>query len=75
MRRAGIITTTSDDADLFIDYLYSVDIKAQSERYKNGYAIWIYEEDQLDQARKELTIYQENSYLEKFKAAEKNGDN
>ncbi len=59
MRRIGTISDRAD-AERFRDYLLTQDVKSNIDQNGQEWAVWVYDEDQVDQARGELETYQQS---------------
>jgi GlpG protein len=58
MRRIGTIRT-QEEAERFTDYLITLGIQAEEEEGAEGFAIWVHDEDHLEQAKEELDRFLE----------------
>ena len=65
MRKAGTITEKSD-ADRFADYLLTQGISSRIDKEADGHAVWIIEEQHLEQARQYLDAFLANPADAKF---------
>lgn len=73
MRRIGFIDGSSD-AQRFCDYLISQQIEATAEPERDGaqrFAIWVKDEQALDEARAALELYQTSPSDSRFEASKK----
>ncbi|QDU38724.1 Rhomboid protease GlpG [Maioricimonas rarisocia] len=68
MRRIGIVPH-EQEAQTFRDYLLTRDIKVQLDAADGGWAVWVYDEDRLDDARKELTTFLDDPQAERYRNA------
>jgi len=68
MRRIGTVPD-EQEAQTFRDYLLTLDIKVQLDRGDKGWAVWVYDEDHLDQARQELATFLENPQDDRYRSA------
>ena len=71
MRLIGHLKNESS-AKTLADYLVSIDIKNQVEPDAEGWAIWIYSEDQLEAGRQALSSYLQNPAESRFQNAGQN---
>jgi GlpG protein len=73
MRQAGSLPNESD-AKRFVDYLLTVGIEAKADAAGEGYAIWIFDENQLTQSKAALQEFslnpQDAKYADVAKQAE-----
>ncbi len=70
MRRIGILTT-EEQARRFADYLFVRDIETQVESTKDGtaWAVWVVEEDRVDEGQALLSRYRSMPEAEEFQQA------
>jgi GlpG protein len=59
MRQIGTLTS-EQQAGIFEDYLITRGIKSTMDQTGEGWVVWIYNEDQIEQAREELSTYLAN---------------
>jgi GlpG protein len=57
MRQLATLSS-AEEAQTFADYLFSLKIDTQLQREGEGWAVWVRDEDQLPQARRELEEFQ-----------------
>jgi GlpG protein len=60
MRQIGTLSS-EQQAGIFEDYLLTRGIKSTIDETGEGWVVWIYNEDQIEQAREELNTYLENN--------------
>ena len=60
MRQIGTLSS-DQQARIFEDYLLTRGIKSTMDETGEGWVVWIYNEDQIEQAREELNTYLENA--------------
>ena len=68
MRRIGTLSDRQE-AERFGDYLLTQQIKSQIDSAGNEWAVWVYDEDRLDEARSELEAYRADPQSEKYREA------
>jgi len=68
MRQAGSIHD-QDQAQRFVDYLLTQGITAKLDQAKDGWAIWVRDEDQLAQAVKELEGFVADPHAARYRQA------
>ena len=57
------------EAQRFQDYLLTRGIKTMIEPIDDQWAVWVYDEDQIEQARQELELFQQNPQREVYQEA------
>lgn len=65
MRQIGTLPS-NEAARTFEDFLLTRGVKASVEESGSGWAVWIYDEDDVEQARQELSDFRENPDDERF---------
>ncbi len=68
MRQIGSLTSETL-AQRFVDYLTTVEIPAQCDEDDGQWVIWVRDEDQLEQAKTELTTFNEDSNHSRYLSA------
>lgn len=68
MRQAGKLPS-EQEARRFVDYLLTKKMPAKAEAVNGEFAIWINEEDQFQEARRELEAFRAEPQHERYKAA------
>jgi len=68
MRLAGTLEDESR-ARCLVDYLLTVGIDARAERSTDGWAVWVYDENQLDRSKQELAEFIQNPEHERYATA------
>ncbi|GAB4139859.1 MAG: hypothetical protein Tsb009_08940 [Planctomycetaceae bacterium] len=68
MRELGTLSS-QEQAELFEDYLLTLNIKAVAEAEDGAWTIWIVNEDDLESARSELAKFQENPNADTYRKA------
>lgn len=68
MRQIGTLPNR-ELADNFADYLLSIGISAHVDEHELEYNIWIRNEDQIEQSRRELALFTADSSNDKFTSA------
>src|SRR5271157_3590777 len=71
MRLIGHLKSESS-AKTLADYLVSLDIRNQVEPDADGWAIWVYSEDQIEAGRQALSSYLNNPADSRFQNARQN---
>ncbi|VAX42141.1 Rhomboid protease GlpG [hydrothermal vent metagenome] len=69
MRQVGTLPTV-EEAKQFMSYLFTVGIETKGEQDGDAWAIWAFDEDRLEEVRKELSVFQEDPYAEKYQNLE-----
>jgi GlpG protein len=59
VRQIGTLPS-SKDPNVFGDYLLSLGVTSRAVQSANGWAVWVHDEDKVDQARAELQAYEKN---------------
>ncbi len=65
MRQVGTLPTV-EEAKQFMSYLFTVGVETKGEQDGDAWVIWAFDEDRLDEVRKELGAFQEDPYAEKY---------
>ena len=68
MRFTGSIPDAAQAA-VFGDYLTSIGVANDIEQGSNGFGVWVHDDDQVEQARKELTVYLADPAAERYRSA------
>ncbi|MEZ6050948.1 MAG: rhomboid family intramembrane serine protease [Planctomycetaceae bacterium] len=68
MRRIGTLTD-KDAAETFGDYLLTQEIPSQVEQSGHDWAIWVHDEDQVEQAKEELESFRSDPQSDKYRKA------
>lgn len=68
MRRIGTLSNRRE-ADTFGDYLLTQEIRSQIDPSGDEWAVWVYDEDRLEEARRELQAFREHPEDEKYRNA------
>ncbi|MGE0375627.1 MAG: rhomboid family intramembrane serine protease [Planctomycetaceae bacterium] len=68
MRRIGTIAH-KEDAERFRDYLLTLQVQSQVESAGEDWALWVYDEDQVESSREELERYRESPRDERYQQA------
>ena len=69
MRHIGTIST-GDQAQRFKDYLLTQNLSAMTEADDGAFAVWIYDEDDVERAKRELAEFLQDPDASQFVAAE-----
>jgi GlpG protein len=67
--RQLVILPNADAAQAFADYLQTLQIETRLDKLPDGCAVWVFDEDRLAQARKELADFTSNPADPRFAAA------
>lgn len=59
MRQIGTIENTLQ-AEVFEDYLLTLGIQSTVESDDDGWAVWVHDEDRVDEARQEIAVFAQN---------------
>lgn len=70
MRQIGTVASESDAARLE-SYLLTVGIKSQHDPVDQGWAIWVYDEDRVADAKREIDLFLQNPADPRYAAAER----
>lgn len=73
MRQIGTLST-EPEARKFADYLFTQDIRVNIEGDGDDWAIWVYDEDKVPDAKTELESFRENPHEEKYTRAKSEAD-
>lgn len=68
MRHIGTLPTQAE-ATKFADFLLTEDIRINADADGDEWAIWVFDEDKVPQAKEELEAFRENPSAEKYAAA------
>jgi GlpG protein len=68
LRQIGTLTEAGD-AQRLADYLLTIGVKTQLRQAPDGWALWVIDEDRLDQARRELESFRQSPNDARFEAA------
>lgn len=73
MRHIGTLPT-ENQARKFADYALTQDIRTNVEADNGEWAVWVYDEDHVDQAKTELEQFRDNPDADKYAHAKKEAD-
>jgi rhomboid protease GlpG len=69
MRQIGTLPSETQ-ARIFVDYILTQDIRANVESDGEAWALWVFDEDRVSQAKAELDTFRENPNAEKYAQAQ-----
>jgi hypothetical protein len=65
---------SESQARKFVDYALTLDIRSKAEADGDAWAVWVYDEDRVPQAKEELGTFRENPDAEKYVEARSAAD-